>query len=100
METYYEMAMEKDHQAAIITVRLSERLSSLWGWDHAPHRDMTTINVAPEQRPTSTQQIRAALARLVAEKQPVVSATVGKPEPEPQPQPVEVEPESEPEPEP
>jgi len=58
-------------QAASICIRLSERRSSLWGFDNAPLRSMdatiTLIQKPPEQ-PNSTQRIKAVLDALIAQR--------------------------------
>jgi hypothetical protein len=67
METYYQLAIEKDHQAAMIAIKLSERRSSLWAFDHAPHRDPAVTVAVPEHRENSTTLIRQAIERVWAE---------------------------------
>jgi hypothetical protein len=60
-------------------VRLSERLGSLWGWDHRPVQEATVTVVPEQQRPNSTQQIRAALDRVFHEgRQPEPEVVEGE----------------------
>jgi hypothetical protein len=70
-ECFLEIALkEKDVQAAAIALKVSERKSSMLGLDYAPLRtDAATLTVIqPPPSPTSTEQIRAIIARVVAER--------------------------------
>ena len=67
MMKFYVMALQGDHAAAAIVIKLSERRGALWGMDCAPQRQ-DVVSVAPAPRLNSTEKIRAVFERVVSER--------------------------------
>jgi hypothetical protein len=83
-QVFYERTLEGDVASASILIRLSERKTSLLALDHAPLRDLTIVNVAPQARISSTHRIKQALDRVVGENpRPELVEVLGPPEPLP-----------------
>ena len=83
-QVYYGMAMQQDHQAAAIAIKLSERKAAMLAFDHAPHRQDVLVSV-PEHRSSSTELIRAAIEHV--NERPAMARPVAVTEVEPEPEP-------------
>jgi hypothetical protein len=80
-QVYYGLAMQQDHQAAAIAIKLSERKAAMLNFDHAPSRQDVVVSV-PEQRVTSTQLIKAAIERICRERPQPLPELESQPLPE------------------
>lgn len=70
LTTFYPRARTGDAQAAVIVLKIVERISVLTGLETAPQREVIDASAEQQHRPSGVDIIEQALRRIAEEGQP------------------------------